>query len=103
MAITRILLLGTLLAMIYIAFPVLAATRHHRRVTHVHPTIYNTVPDTGCPANGGPSCSNAGPAPPGNGSSRASFSPVICAIGRRTYGLSPAFTDLSYMRLMEGV
>ena len=57
MAITRILLLGTLLAMIYIAFPVLAATRHHRRVTHVHPTIYNTVPDTGCPANGGPSCS----------------------------------------------
>jgi hypothetical protein len=52
------------LAMIYIAFPVLAATRHHHRVTHVHPTIYNTVPDTGCPANGGPSCSNAGPAPP---------------------------------------
>jgi len=64
MAITRILLLVTLLAMIYIAFPVLAATRHHHRVTHVHPTIYNTVPDTGCPANGGPSCSNAGPAPP---------------------------------------
>ena len=60
MAITRILLLGTLLAMIYIAFPVLAATRHHNRVTYVHPTIYNTVPDTGCPANGGPSCSNAG-------------------------------------------
>jgi hypothetical protein len=22
------------------------------------------VPDNGCPANGGPSCSNAGPAPP---------------------------------------
>jgi hypothetical protein len=59
MAITRILLLGTLLAMIYIAFPVLAATRHHHRVTHVHPTIYKTVPYTGCPANGGPSCSNA--------------------------------------------
>jgi hypothetical protein len=45
------------------ACPALAATKHHHRVTHVHPTIYNMVPDTGCPANGGPSCSNAGPAP----------------------------------------
>jgi len=41
------------------AFPALAATKHHHRVTHVHPAIYNMVPDTGCPANGGPSCSNA--------------------------------------------
>jgi hypothetical protein len=39
------------------ACPALAATKHHHRVTHVHPTIYNMVPDTGCPANGGPSCS----------------------------------------------
>ncbi len=49
------------------AFPALAATKHHHRVTHVRPaiySIYNMVPDTGCPANGGPSCSNAGPAPP---------------------------------------
>jgi hypothetical protein len=46
------------------ACPALAATKHHHRVTHVHPAIYNMVPDTGCPANGGPSCSNAGPAPP---------------------------------------
>jgi hypothetical protein len=63
MAITRILLLGTLLTPIGSAFPALAATKHHR-VTHVHPAIYNIVPDTSCPANGGPSCSNAGPAPP---------------------------------------
>ena len=64
MAITRILLLGTLLALIGTAFPALAATKHQHRVTDAHSTIYNTVPDTGCPANGGPSCSNAGPAPP---------------------------------------
>jgi len=43
------------------AFPALAATKHHHRG---YSGIYNTVPDTGCPANGGPSCSNAGPAPP---------------------------------------
>lgn len=43
-----------------------ATTKHHHRVTHVHPAIYNMVPDTigVCPANGGPSCSNQGPAPP---------------------------------------
>ncbi len=64
MAITRILLLDTLLTLISATFPTLAATKHHNRVTHVHPAIYNMVPDTGCPANGGPSCSNAGPAPP---------------------------------------
>ena len=46
------------------AFPALAATKHHHRVTHAHSAIYNMVPDTGCPANGGPSCSNEGPAPP---------------------------------------
>jgi hypothetical protein len=28
------------------ACPALAATKHHHRVTHVHPTIYNMVPDT---------------------------------------------------------
>ena len=48
-------------------FPASAATKHHR-VTHVHPAIYNMVVPAavggGCPANGGPSCSNAGPAPP---------------------------------------
>jgi hypothetical protein len=43
-----------------IAFPTLAVTKHHHRVTHAHSAIYNMVPDTGCPANGGPSCSNAG-------------------------------------------
>jgi hypothetical protein len=39
----------------------------HHRVTHVQPAIYNMVPDAIggiCPANGGPSCSNQGPAPP---------------------------------------
>jgi hypothetical protein len=49
-----------------IAFPASAATKHHR-VTHAHRTIYNMVPadtDGGCPANGGPGCSNARPAPP---------------------------------------
>ena len=64
MAITRILLLGTLLTLIGTAFPALAATKHQHRVSHARSTIYNIVPDTGCPANGGPSCSNAGPAPP---------------------------------------
>jgi len=62
MAITRILLLGTLLTLIGTVFPALAATKHHHRVTYSHPAIYNVIPDTGCPANGGPSCSNAGPA-----------------------------------------
>jgi hypothetical protein len=62
MAITRVLLLGTLLTLIGTAFPALAATKHHHRVTHAHSAIYNMVPDAGCPANGGPSCSNAGPA-----------------------------------------
>jgi hypothetical protein len=45
------------------AFPAWAATKHHHRVTHVHPAIiYNMVPGTTggvCPANGGPSCSSA--------------------------------------------
>jgi len=48
------------------ALPASAATKQHH-VTHTHRTIYNFIPDTGgggCPANGGPSCSNAGPAPP---------------------------------------
>jgi hypothetical protein len=49
------------------AFPGWAATKHHR-VTHVHSAIYNMVVPAsvggGCPANGGPGCSNAGPAPP---------------------------------------
>jgi len=44
-------------------FPASAATKHPR-VTHVHPAIYNMVFPAavggGCPANGGPSCSNAG-------------------------------------------
>jgi hypothetical protein len=47
------------------AFPALAATRHHRRVTHIRPAmiynIYKKVPDgmdVVCPANGGPSCSS---------------------------------------------
>jgi hypothetical protein len=43
-----------------------ATTKHHHRVTHLRPAIYNMVPDAigVCPANGGPSCSNQGPAPP---------------------------------------
>jgi hypothetical protein len=49
------------------ALPASAATKHHR-VTRVHPAIYNMVVPAsvggGCPANGGPGCSNAGPAPP---------------------------------------
>jgi hypothetical protein len=34
MAMNRILLLGTLLTLICTAFPALAATKHHHRVTH---------------------------------------------------------------------
>ena len=45
------------------AFPALAATKYHHRVTHIHPAmIYNMVPDSiggVCPANGGPSCSSS--------------------------------------------
>ena len=43
-------------------FSSLAATKHHHRVTHVHPTIYNMVPDAiggSCPPSGGPSCSSS--------------------------------------------
>jgi hypothetical protein len=47
-------------------FPASAA-KHHR-VTHVDRPIHNMVVPAavggGCPANGGPGCSNAGPAPP---------------------------------------
>jgi hypothetical protein len=46
MAITRILLLGTLLTLIGTAFPALAATKQHHRVTHVHSAIYNMVVPT---------------------------------------------------------
>jgi hypothetical protein len=63
MAITRILLLGTLLTLIGTAFPALAATKQHHRVTHVHSAIYNMVVPTaaggGCTASGGPACSSA--------------------------------------------
>ena len=52
------------------AFPVSAATKDHRvanHVTHIRPAaIYNMVPDASpgyCPPSGGPTCSNAGPAP----------------------------------------
>ena len=49
------------------ALPTSAATKHHR-VAHVDRPIYNMVVPAavggGCPANGGPGCSNAGPAPP---------------------------------------
>jgi hypothetical protein len=48
--------------------PSWAAAKYHHRVTHIHPAIYNMVVPAavggGCPANGGPGCSNAGPAPP---------------------------------------
>jgi hypothetical protein len=58
-------LLGALI-ILSTALPASTATRHHR--THVHPAIYNMVVPAsvggGCPANGGPGCSNAGPAPP---------------------------------------
>jgi hypothetical protein len=53
-----------------ITLPALAATKHHR-VTHVHPAIYNMVPDTvrgSCSPTGVPLCSNicsgAGPCAP---------------------------------------
>jgi hypothetical protein len=63
MAITRILLLGTLLTLIGTAFPALAATKQHHRVTHVHSAIYNMVVPTaaggGCTASGGPACRSA--------------------------------------------
>jgi hypothetical protein len=44
------------------AFPALAATKHHQRVAHSHPAIYNMVPAAaggGCTASGGPACSSA--------------------------------------------
>jgi hypothetical protein len=58
-----------------IALPASAATKYHRVIhadrpiyNYVHQPIYNMVApasvDGGCPANGGPGCSNAGPAPP---------------------------------------
>jgi hypothetical protein len=59
MAITR-MFLGTLLMLIGATFPALGATKHHHRVTYSNPAIYNVAPDTSCPANGGPTCSNAG-------------------------------------------
>ena len=63
MAITRILLLGTLLTLIGTAFPALAATKQHHRISHVHSAIYNMVVPTaaggGCTASGGPACSSA--------------------------------------------
>jgi hypothetical protein len=40
----------------------LPATSKHRHVTHVHPTIYNMMPDViggSCPPSGGPSCSSS--------------------------------------------
>jgi hypothetical protein len=52
------------------AFPASTATKHHR-VTQVHPSIYNVVPDTvrgSCSPTGVPLCSNicsgAGPCGP---------------------------------------
>jgi hypothetical protein len=59
----------TLLAAIVlsVALPALAATKH-RRVTHVHPAIYNMVVPAsaggGCLANGGPGCSTEGQSAP---------------------------------------
>jgi hypothetical protein len=49
------------------AFPASAATKHHR-ATHVHPAIYNMVPDTvggSCSPTHAPLCSNicSGPGP----------------------------------------
>lgn len=52
------------------ALPASAATKHHRAygATHDRRGIYNAVvpgaESGGCPPSGGPSCSNAGPAPP---------------------------------------
>jgi hypothetical protein len=51
-------------------FPASAATKHHRvsyGVSHDRRANYNSVPGEvsgGCPPSGGPTCSNAGPAPP---------------------------------------
>jgi hypothetical protein len=50
------------------AFPALAATKHHHRVTDPHSAIYNRVPAAaggGCTASGGPACSSTctGPGP----------------------------------------
>jgi hypothetical protein len=63
MAVTRILLLGTLFTLIGTAFQALAATKQHHRVTHVHSAIYNMVipvaAGAGCTASGGPACSSA--------------------------------------------
>jgi len=59
MAITR-MFVGTFLMLIGAAFPALGETKHHHRVTYSNPAIYNVAPDTSCPANGGPTCSNAG-------------------------------------------
>ena len=48
--------------------PSSAATKHHNRVTHVHPAIYNMVVPAsaggGCPENGGPGCSTEGQSAP---------------------------------------
>jgi hypothetical protein len=56
------------------ALPAPAATKHHHRVTHVHPIynhvqpIYNMIAPAavggGCPANGGPGCSTEGQSAP---------------------------------------
>jgi hypothetical protein len=53
------------------ALPTSAATKHHRvayGAAHDRRAIYNAVvpgaESGGCPPSGGPSCSNAGPAPP---------------------------------------
>jgi hypothetical protein len=50
------------------ALPASAATKHHHRVTHAHPAIYNMVVPAavggGCPANGGPGCSTEGQSAP---------------------------------------
>ena len=62
-------------AIVLSAFPASAATKHHRVTNvdrpiydYVHRPIYNVVVPAAvggsCPANGGPECSNAGPAPP---------------------------------------
>lgn len=54
-----------------VVFPGSATTKHRRvayGATHDRRAIYNTVVpgevSGGCPPSGGPSCSNAGPAPP---------------------------------------
>jgi hypothetical protein len=44
-----------------IVFSASAATKHHNRITQVHPAIYNMVVPAsvggGCTASGGPECS----------------------------------------------